>query len=50
MLNLKRGLVVIDMENGDITYITAELDGTDPQHPTITNIETIPMDLANEKS
>ncbi len=44
MLNLKRGLVIIDMDNGDITYITAELDRTDPRHPTITNVEIIPMD------
>ncbi len=49
-VSLRNGIIIIDMSNGDITFVQAEYSrNTDKSCEAIYNIEKIEMDLAREE-
>lgn len=47
--SFSNGLSIIDMETGDLTYITADYSASMDGRRFVTETKVIPMDLANEK-
>ena len=48
-VTIKDGLIIIDMESGDITHVSADYERIDGRTELVSDIEIIEMDLEGEK-